>query len=135
MRNHDPSYDAFYAEGPSVDDKWRSTYPYVPTSYLHQTSGTNIFIRTYISVTRVQFNSTPISNRMHCYHLFQFLPDRQNSSGSTVQRIGQDADASNIGGNSETNKAAEDGERGNWGSQWEFIFSCIGKEHMLNQLK
>ena len=36
MRNQDPTYDAFYAEGPSVDDKWRSTYPYVPTSYLHQ---------------------------------------------------------------------------------------------------
>ena len=39
MRNQDPTYDAFYAEGPSVDDKWRSTYPYVPTSYLHQTQG------------------------------------------------------------------------------------------------
>ena len=36
MRGYDPSYDAFYTEGPSVDDKWRSTYPYVPTSYLHQ---------------------------------------------------------------------------------------------------
>ena len=39
MRNQDPSYDAFYADGPSVDDKWRSTYPYVPTSYLYQTQG------------------------------------------------------------------------------------------------
>ena len=39
MRNQDPTYDAFYAEGPSVDDKWRSTYPYVPTSYSHQTQG------------------------------------------------------------------------------------------------
>ena len=38
MRSYDPSYDAFYTEGPSVDDKWRSTYPYVPTSYLHQQS-------------------------------------------------------------------------------------------------
>merc|ERR1712079_77631 len=36
MRGYDPSYDAFYTDGPSVDDKWRSTYPYVPTSYLHQ---------------------------------------------------------------------------------------------------
>ena len=36
MRGYDPSYDAFYTEGPTVDEKWRSTYPYVPTSYLHQ---------------------------------------------------------------------------------------------------
>ncbi len=36
ISGYDPSYDAFYTEGPSVDDKWRSTYPYVPTSYLHQ---------------------------------------------------------------------------------------------------
>ena len=33
MRNYDPSYSDFYSEGPSVEDKWRSTYPYVPTSY------------------------------------------------------------------------------------------------------
>ena len=33
MRNYDPSYNDFYSEGPSVEDKWRSTYPYVPTSY------------------------------------------------------------------------------------------------------
>lgn len=37
MRGYDPSYDAFYTEGPSVDDKWRSTYPYVPTSYSQHT--------------------------------------------------------------------------------------------------
>ena len=36
MRGYDPSYDAFYTEGPTVDDKWRSTYPYAPTSYLHR---------------------------------------------------------------------------------------------------
>ena len=36
MRGYDPSYDSFYTEGPTVDEKWRSTYPYVPTSYLHQ---------------------------------------------------------------------------------------------------
>ena len=41
MRNQDPTYDQFYQDGPSLDDKWRSTYPYVPTSYLHQTQGTN----------------------------------------------------------------------------------------------
>ena len=39
MRNQDPTYDQFYQDGPSLDDKWRSTYPYVPTSYLHQTQG------------------------------------------------------------------------------------------------
>jgi len=36
MRGYDPSYDAFYTDGPTVDEKWRNTYPYVPTSYLHQ---------------------------------------------------------------------------------------------------
>ena len=36
MRAHDPSYEAFYNEGPSVDERWRSTYPYVPTSYSQQ---------------------------------------------------------------------------------------------------
>ena len=36
MRSHDPNYDAFYAEGPSVDERWRNTYPYVPTSYSQQ---------------------------------------------------------------------------------------------------
>ena len=39
MRNFDPSYDAFFTDGPTVDDKWRSTYPYVPTSYSHHASG------------------------------------------------------------------------------------------------
>ena len=39
MRNYDPSYDTFFPDGPTVDDKWRSTYPYVPTSYSHHNSG------------------------------------------------------------------------------------------------
>ena len=39
MRNYDPSYDSFFTEGPTVDDKWRSTYPYVPTSFSHHNSG------------------------------------------------------------------------------------------------
>jgi hypothetical protein len=33
MRNYDPTYAEFYTDGPSVEDKWRTTYPYVPTSY------------------------------------------------------------------------------------------------------
>ena len=37
MRGYDPSYDAFYTDGPTVDEKWRDTYPYVPTSYLPTT--------------------------------------------------------------------------------------------------
>ena len=36
MRSHDPNYESFSSDGPSVDDKWRSTYPYVPTSYSQQ---------------------------------------------------------------------------------------------------
>ena len=39
MRTYDPSYDAFFPEGPSVDDKWRSTYPYVPTAYSYNSDG------------------------------------------------------------------------------------------------
>jgi hypothetical protein len=39
MRNYDPSYDSFFTEGPTVDDKWRNTYPYVPTSFSHHNSG------------------------------------------------------------------------------------------------
>lgn len=37
MRGYDASYDAFYTDGPTVDEKWRDTYPYVPTSYLPTT--------------------------------------------------------------------------------------------------
>ena len=40
MRGYDPSYDAFYTDGPTVDEKWRSTYPYVPTSYLQHNQNT-----------------------------------------------------------------------------------------------
>ena len=39
MRNYDPSYDAFFTDGPSVEDKWKSTYPYVPTSYVASSDG------------------------------------------------------------------------------------------------
>ena len=38
MRSYDPNYDAYFPEGPSVEDKWRNTYPYVPTSYNHTSS-------------------------------------------------------------------------------------------------
>ncbi len=39
MRQYDPSYDAFFTDGPSVEDKWRNTYPYVPTSYQASSDG------------------------------------------------------------------------------------------------
>lgn len=60
--------------GPGVDDKWRHTYPYVPTSYY--------------------------------YH-------------SAPPRPPPESIADN-----ETEGGEE--ERDNWGSKWEFIFSCVG---------
>ncbi len=44
MRQYDPSYDAFDPEGPSMDDRWRSTYPYVPISYARANSDGQLFI-------------------------------------------------------------------------------------------
>ena len=43
MRQYDPSYDAFDPEGPSVDDRWRNTYPYVPTSFRANSDGGEFF--------------------------------------------------------------------------------------------
>ena len=40
---------------------------------------------------------------------------------------GRDTDTSTQGGNLEASRDGDDeNERGNWGSQWEFVFSCIG---------
>jgi len=63
--------------GAGVEDKWRHTYPYVPTSYYYNNPA----------------------------------PPRQNPESIAF---------------SEADTEGGDEARENWGSKWEFIFSCIG---------
>ena len=89
MRTYDPSYDAFFPEGPSVDDKWRSTYPYVPTAYSYNSDGRS---------------TAPRQRR------------RGEDGGDEEERADEEEGGGGGGGE----------ERDQWGSQWEFIFSCVG---------
>jgi len=75
LYNYDPYRRGEYAHsgGPGVEDKWRNTYPYVPTSYYYHSP-----------------------------------PPRPPPESIDLETEG-----------------GED-ERENWGSKWEFIFSCIG---------
>jgi len=76
LYNYDPYRRGEYAPshgGPGVEDKWRNTYPYVPTSYYYHSP-----------------------------------PPRPPPESIDLETEG-----------------GED-ERENWGSKWEFIFSCIG---------
>jgi len=80
--HYDPYRRPEYGNGhmrPSagVEDKWRHTYPYVPTSYYYNNPN----------------------------------PPRQNPESIAF---------------SEADTEAGDDSRENWGSKWEFIFSCIG---------
>eukprot|EP00095_Tigriopus_kingsejongensis_P007882 snap_masked-scaffold127_size327531-processed-gene-2.15 protein:Tk07882 transcript:snap_masked-scaffold127_size327531-processed-gene-2.15-mRNA-1 annotation:"sodium- and chloride-dependent glycine transporter 2-like" len=102
MRAFDPNYDAYFPEGPTVEDKWRNTYPYVPTSYTHTSSeGRNTGSR-----RRPPGGNDPS----------QSLP-RDGATSQTngeIKFVGDDLDDS------------EDDGREHWGSEWEFIFSCVG---------
>jgi len=78
LYNYDPYRRGDYAPsqgggGPGVEDKWRNTYPYVPTSYYYHSP-----------------------------------PPRPPPESIDLETEG-----------------GED-ERENWGSKWEFIFSCVG---------
>jgi solute carrier family 6 amino acid transporter-like protein 5/7/9/14 len=79
LYNYDPYRRGEYAQshngagGPGVEDKWRNTYPYVPTSYYYHSP-----------------------------------PPRPPPESIDLETEG-----------------GED-ERENWGSKWEFIFSCVG---------
>lgn len=74
---HDPYRGGHYDVGDrGAEDKWRHTYPYVPTSYYYNHS----------------HNARP-------------PPESIEMEESTAE---------------------ESKERENWGSRWEFIFSCIG---------
>ena len=96
MRGYDPSYDAFYTEGPTVDEKWRSTYPYVPTSYLHQ-SGRD----------RSQVGAGSGS--------------RSRGHGRGGGDASEMTETDDGGGGNDSN-----GGRDFWGSQWEFLMAVFG---------
>jgi len=76
-QNYDPYRRPEYGHAPGLEDKWRHTYPYVPTSYYYN-------------------NPT--------------MP-RQNPESIAF---------------SEADTEAGEEQRENWGSKWEFIFSCVG---------
>ncbi|TRY72568.1 hypothetical protein TCAL_10129 [Tigriopus californicus] len=100
MRSYDPNYDAYFPEGPTVEDKWRNTYPYVPTSYTHTSSeGRNTGSR------RRQGNQ---------------------ESGHSLPREAGSRPTSNLKFAADELEEQTDEDRDHWGSQWEFIFSCIG---------
>jgi len=77
LYNYDPyrrgDYSHSHSGGPGVEDKWRNTYPYVPTSYYYHSP-----------------------------------PPRPPPESIDLETEGGEED------------------RENWGSKWEFIFSCIG---------
>jgi len=75
LYNYDPYRRGEYAQsgGAGVEDKWRNTYPYVPTSYYYHSP-----------------------------------PPRPPPESIDLETEGGEE------------------ERENWGSKWEFIFSCVG---------
>ena len=89
-------------DGGGVDDRWRTAYPYVPTSYSANSS----------------INNNTATLPMNRLKSKEAKALEKNTGGSPSPPLPPDKTAA----------AAEVGEGGReqWGSQWEFIFSCIG---------
>ena len=78
MRNFDPSYDGFFTEGPSVEDKWRTTYPYVPTSYMASSDGKDEMWRggggwTATEVDRLYLKTRRVKQKSISVHLDDYI--------------------------------------------------------------